>query len=75
MDVRRRCVGHVDMPPVLALSRILPRMLPADIAIRGIAAVPYGFDTRVSELERFSVYRIADASSRWPSFLKLRIAY
>jgi len=62
-DVLKRCVGHMDVPPVIALTRRLQRMLPADIAIRGIAPAPDGFDARFSALERTYVYRIADRSS------------
>ena len=62
-DVLKRCVGHMDVPPVIALTRRLQRMLPADIAIRGIAPAPNGFDARFSALERTYVYRIADRSS------------
>lgn len=62
-DVLKRCVGHMDVPPVIALTRRLQRMLPADIAIRGITPAPDGFDARFSALERTYVYRIADRSS------------
>lgn len=58
-----RCVGHVDVPPVVALTRRLQRMLPNDITIHGINEAPQGFDARFSALERTYVYRIADRSS------------
>lgn len=58
-----RCVGHMDVPPVVALTRRLQRMLPNDITIHGINEAPQGFDARFSALERTYVYRIADRSS------------
>lgn len=58
-----RCVGHMDVPPVVALTRRLQRMLPNDITIHGINEAPHGFDARFSALERTYVYRIADRSS------------
>ena len=58
-----RCVGHMQVEPVMALMRRLQRMLPNDIAIRSIKEAPEGFDARFSALERTYVYRIADRSS------------
>lgn len=58
-----RCVGHMDVPPVVALTRRLQRMLPNDITIHGINEAPQGFDARFSALERTYIYRIADRSS------------
>ena len=58
-----RCVGHMDVPPVVALTRRLQGMLPIDISIHGIIEAPQGFDARFSALERTYVYRIADRSS------------
>lgn len=58
-----RCVGHMDVPPVVALTRRLQSMLPNDITIHGINEAPQGFDARFSALERTYVYRIADRSS------------
>lgn len=58
-----RCVGHMNVPPVVALTRRLQRMLPNDITIHGINEAPQGFDARFSALERTYVYRIADRSS------------
>ena len=58
-----RCVGHMDVPPVVALTRRLQRTLPNDITIHGINEAPQGFDARFSALERTYVYRIADRSS------------
>lgn len=58
-----RCVGHMQVEPVMALTRRLQRMLPNDIAIRSIKEAPEGFDARFSALERTYVYRIADRSS------------
>lgn len=58
-----RCVGHMNVPPVVALTRRLQRMLPNDITIHGINEAPRGFDARFSALERTYVYRIADRSS------------
>lgn len=57
------CVGHMDVPPVIALTRRLQRILPTDIAIRSISPAPSGFDARFSALERTYVYRIADRAS------------
>lgn len=62
-DTLARCVGHMDVPAVTALTRRLQRLLPADIAIRDIAPAPDGFDARFSALERTYVYRIADRAS------------
>ena len=58
-----RCVGHMNVPPVVALTRRLQRMLPNDITIHGINEAPQGFDARFSALERTYVYRIADRGS------------
>ena len=58
-----RCVGHMNVPSVVALTRRLQRMLPNDITIHGINEAPQGFDARFSALERTYVYRIADRSS------------
>ena len=58
-----RCVGHMNVPPVVALTRRLQHMLPNDITIHGINEAPQGFDARFSALERTYVYRIADRSS------------
>ena len=58
-----RCVGHMQVEPVMALTRRLQRMLPNDIAIHSIKEAPEGFDARFSALERTYVYRIADRSS------------
>lgn len=58
-----RCIGHMNVPPVVALTRRLQRMLPNDITIHGINEAPQGFDARFSALERTYVYRIADRSS------------
>ena len=58
-----RCVGHMNVPPVVALTRRLQRMLLNDITIHGINEAPQGFDARFSALERTYVYRIADRSS------------
>ena len=55
-----RCVGHMDVPPVVALTRRLQRILPADIAVHGVSVAPDGFDARFSALERTYVYRVAD---------------
>ena len=74
-DVLKRCVGHMDVPPVIALTRRLQRMLPADIAIRGIAPAPDGFDARFSALERTYVYRIADRSSEVDPRTRNFVAY
>ena len=59
-DVLARCVGHMDVPPVVALTRRLQRILPADIAVHDVSVAPDGFDARFSALERTYVYRIAD---------------
>ena len=58
-----RAVGHMDVPPVVALQRRLQRILPADISIYRVSLAPEGFDARFSALERTYVYRIADRSS------------
>lgn len=63
MPVLERVVGHMDVPPVVALERRLQRLLPDDIAIHRVSAAPEGFDARFSALERTYVYRIADRSS------------
>ena len=60
-DVLKRCVGHMDVPPVIALTRRLQRMLPADIAIRGIAPAPDGLDAR------FSAFTVPDPQTIWSS--------
>lgn len=62
-DVLKRCVGHMDVPPSSRLPADFSACCPADIAIRGIAPAPDGFDARFSALERTYVYRIADRSS------------
>ncbi|MCW2824134.1 MAG: tRNA pseudouridine(38-40) synthase TruA [Aeromicrobium sp.] len=55
-------VAHVDLddvdPPIL--ERRLRRLLPADIALRGLTLAPEGFDARFAALERQYVYRICD---------------
>lgn len=74
-DVLKRCVGHMDVPPVIALTRRLQRMLPADIAIRGIAPAPT-VSTRVSP--RWNVPTCTESpigQARWTPYQKLRIAY
>lgn len=58
-----RAVGHMDVPPVVALQRRLQRILPTDISIYRVSLAPEGFDARFSALERTYVYRIADRSS------------
>ena len=62
-EILNRCVGHMNVPPIIAFTRRLQRILPADIAIRDISVAPDGFDARFSALERTYVYRIADRSS------------
>lgn len=62
-NVLARAVGHMDVPPTVALTRRLQRMLPDDIRIHSIAPAPDGFDARFSALERTYVYRIADRGS------------
>lgn len=56
-------VAHVDLddvdPPTL--ERRLRRILPKDIALRGLSVAPEGFDARFAALERRYVYRICDA--------------
>lgn len=56
-------VAHLDLddvdPP--ALERRLRRLLPPDIALRGLTVAPDGFDARFAALERRYVYRICDA--------------
>lgn len=59
-DILARAVGHMDVPPTVALTRRMQRILPSDIAIRAIVPAPDGFDARFSALERTYVYRIAD---------------
>lgn len=61
--VLARAVGHMDVPPVVALTRRMQRILPSDITIRSITLAPDGFDARFSALERTYVYRIADRAS------------
>lgn len=60
--VLQRCVGHMDVPAVLALQRRLQRVLPGDIAIHRVSEAPEGFDARFSALERTYVYRVCDRS-------------
>ncbi|MBW3087967.1 tRNA pseudouridine(38-40) synthase TruA [Bifidobacterium sp. 82T24] len=55
-----RCVGHMNVTPVVALERRLQRVLPDDIAIHRISEAPEGFDARFSALERTYVYRVCD---------------
>lgn len=62
-EILNRCVGHMNVPPIVAFTRRLQRILPADITIRDISVAPDGFDARFSALERTYVYRIADRSS------------
>ncbi|OZG63682.1 tRNA pseudouridine synthase A [Bifidobacterium hapali] len=62
-EILNRCVGHMNVPPIIAFTRRLQRILPADIAIHNISVAPDGFDARFSALERTYVYRIADRSS------------
>ncbi|MRJ76271.1 tRNA pseudouridine(38-40) synthase TruA [Aeromicrobium sp. SMF47] len=56
-------VAHVDLedvdPP--ALERRLRRLLPPDIALRGLTVAPEGFDARFSALQRRYVYRLCDS--------------
>ncbi|AWB93362.1 tRNA pseudouridine(38-40) synthase TruA [Aeromicrobium chenweiae] len=56
-------VAHVDLDDVdpVALERRLRRLLPADIALRGLSVAPPGFDARFSALQRRYVYRLCDA--------------
>lgn len=58
-----RCVGHMSVPPTIALKHRLQRMLPADITIHDVTVAPSGFDARFSALERTYVYRVADRAS------------
>ncbi len=58
-----RCVGHMSVPPTVALKHRLQRMLPADITIHDVTVAPSGFDARFSALERTYVYRVADRAS------------
>ena len=61
-------VAHVDLddvdPPVL--ERRLRRLLPADIALRGLTVAPAGFDARFAALERRYVYRLDDSPAPDP---------
>lgn len=56
-------VAHVDLDAVdpATLERRLRRILPPDIALRGLDVAPEGFDARFAALERRYVYRICDA--------------
>lgn len=62
-------VAHVDSPsPLLAedrerLVRRLARLLPPDLRVRAIRAVPAEFDARFSALRRHYRYRVATAAS------------
>ena len=62
-ETLKRCVGHMDVPTVIALTHRLQRMLPADITIHDVTVAPSGFDARFSALERTYVYRVADRAS------------
>ncbi|MBW3078632.1 tRNA pseudouridine(38-40) synthase TruA [Bifidobacterium simiiventris] len=62
-SILARAVGHMGVPPTVALTRRMQRILPPDITIRDITPAPDGFDARFSALERTYVYRIADRAS------------
>ena len=62
-------VAHLDMPRVALpdeplLLRRLAGVLPPDVRVRGVAAVPADFDARFSALWRRYEYRISDAVRR-----------
>ncbi len=57
-------VASADLPADLDPDRTvrrLARLLPADVRVRGVAAVPPGFDARFAALRRHYRYRIATA--------------
>lgn len=60
-------VCHVDVPAGAwvhvgdTLLRRLAGLLPADVRVTGVAAVPASFDARFSALERRYEYRVTDA--------------
>lgn len=60
-------VAHADLASEVAagdgcagLQRRLLRLLPADVAVRGLRAAPDGFDARFGALRRHYGYRVAD---------------
>ena len=57
-------VAHVDLDDVdpAILHRRLRRVLPDDVACRGVHAAPDGFDARFSAVERRYVYRLCDGT-------------
>ena len=55
-------VAHVDLPGTAELDRLpgrLARLLPADVRVRAVTAVPPEFDARFSALRRHYRYRVA----------------
>ena len=57
-------VAHTDLPAALDaawLLRRLARLLPPDVRVRAITAVPDAFDARFSALRRHYRYRVATA--------------
>ncbi|MFC5992695.1 tRNA pseudouridine(38-40) synthase TruA [Pseudonocardia hispaniensis] len=57
-------VAHADLPASLdpeRLPRRLARLLPVDLRVRAVRAVPEAFDARFSALRRHYAYRIATA--------------
>ena len=60
-------VTHVDLPDDVdpdVLARRLRRVLPDDVAVRGVSVAPAGFDARFSALERRYAYRLQDVPAR-----------
>lgn len=54
------CIGHMEVDPIVALTRRLRHKLPHDIMIHAVTSAPAGFDARFSALERVYVYRVCD---------------
>ena len=65
-------VAHLDLPAPLwaqhsvKLVRRLRGVLPADVAVHGVRAVPAAFDARFGALRRHYVYRLTDADGGPP---------
>jgi tRNA pseudouridine38-40 synthase len=61
-------VAHVDLDGAVAGSDLLRRLngvLPADVAVTGVAEAAAGFDARFSALSRRYVYRLCDDATGW----------